>query len=1204
MSQLQVTGEAKIRDIQGPVVANSGVITALDGAASQYVRGDGTLADFPTSSGGGSSVSYYLNSSVSQGTIGGVAYRELSKEPIIGAGTDIAISANGYVASYLTDANDPDVILIPGGNFNCEFYFSVNNNTGNPFFYAELYKYDGTTFTLLGSSVGVPEYINQGTVINPYYFAIPVATANLALTDRLAIRIYVNVDGRTVTLHTENGHLCQVVTTLSKGMVSLNNLTDQSQFITTGTSGTNFNIVSSGDTHTFNIPSASATNRGLITTGAQTIAGNKVFLAGVNVDNLQVVNATLLNHQTGLTPTLVGTTAIGGSANGLFFNVNDNGRIQEFIFDSTGDRDYTFPALSGTLALLEGAQTFSGAKTFSLDINVNGINVGKGGGSGLTYNTRVGALNFMSNTTGAYNSSFGYESLNANTTGLSNTAIGFSALSINTTGNYNTSIGAATMQLNTTGYNNTAVGYGALTYSLGSYNVAVGSNALGNNTTGYNNTAIGQQAGSQITTGANNTIIGAFIGSPTMSNNIILADGAGNIRYQWNGTNNQFTGPTTFGSSVTINTAGQSILSIVSSAGNSSDITSSIAGVLKSTISTSATEFKLISAIDNILKFQSSTNFRASLIFSNTADYSYTYPNADGTIALTSNLSSYVPYSGATASVALGTNTLTASTLIVDQGTTGSTLRFKQYASASYNTNGYTDIYAVSNNIVGFGLNQGSGNFKGFSFNVVNVTTNQSRDLYIPDASGTIALTSQLPTYGNLTSADTSQLIVTGGTGAVIGAGTSITLLNASATNGGIVSTGTQTFAGAKTFSSSVTAATNITSGTGAFDNGGFFIPYSSASASSRNWKITNDQIAFGDFSIKQSSTQTGLPDTIRLYISAAGNVGIGTTSPNSNAGYSSLTINGSTGGQITLRTGDVTEGYLYNTSSSLVLGADTGNFLAFDAGGSERMRITSGGSVLIGTTTSTYGTSTRGAFEINGSTDSIIALKSAGTVSAYLFSTASNTEIYSSTRLDFATNGSERMRITSGGNVGIGNTGNASYKLFVSGNTYIVGATSTGADISLLVQNSSSTTLFYTRNDGLVSTGLAASSPYNNTSGTVANAIFASDGTLQRSTVSSIRYKENIKDWNGNGLDTILALKPKTFKYKKEHFDKGDIDFLGLIAEEVAEVSPYLADYENEDRTGQVENVRYAFIVVPLIKAIQEQQAQIEELKELIKNK
>ena len=275
MSQLQVTGEAKIREIQGPVVADNGVINALDGTASQYVRGDGTLADFPTSSGGGSSVSYYLNSSVSQGTIGGVAYRELSKDPIIGAGTDITISSNGYVASYITDANDPDVTIVPGGNFNCEFYFSVNNNTGNPFTYAELYKYDGTTFTLLGSSVGVPEYINQGTIIAPYYFAIPVPTSALALTDRLAIRIYVNVDGRTVTLHTENSHLCQVVTTLSKGMVSLNNLTDQSQFLTTGTSGTNFSIASSGDTHTFNLPVASATNTGKLSSTDWSTFNNK-----------------------------------------------------------------------------------------------------------------------------------------------------------------------------------------------------------------------------------------------------------------------------------------------------------------------------------------------------------------------------------------------------------------------------------------------------------------------------------------------------------------------------------------------------------------------------------------------------------------------------------------------------------------------------------------------------------------------------------------------------------------------------------------------------------------------------------------------------------------------------------------------------------------------------------------------------------------
>jgi hypothetical protein len=347
-SQLQVSGEAKIRDIQGPVVANSGVITALDGAASQYVRGDGTLADFPTSTGGGSSVSYYLNSSVSQGTIGGVAYRQLGKTPIAGAGTDIAISTTGYIASYITDANDPALLEVPAGNFNCEFYFSVNNNTGNPFTYAEVYKYDGTTFTLIGTSVGVPEYINQGTVINPYYFAVPVAQSVLTVTDRIAIRIYVNVDGRTVTLHTENNHLCQVVTTFSKGLTSLNNLTRQVQFLATGTSGTDFNISSSTATHTFNIPDASPTARGLITTSTQNIAGSKTFNDAIGA------NYGIALYNGAIPPiTSIYYAALSGNSTGLSITYRTGGgtNYTNNLNFPANNNSYAFPATGGTLAL-------------------------------------------------------------------------------------------------------------------------------------------------------------------------------------------------------------------------------------------------------------------------------------------------------------------------------------------------------------------------------------------------------------------------------------------------------------------------------------------------------------------------------------------------------------------------------------------------------------------------------------------------------------------------------------------------------------------------------------------------------------------------------------------------------------------------------------------------------------------------------------
>ena len=117
-----------------------------------------------------------------------------------------------------------------------------------------------------------------------------------------------------------------------------------------------------------------------------------------------------------------------------------------------------------------------------------------------------------------------------------------------------------------------------------------------------------------------------------------------------------------------------------------------------------------------------------------------------------------------------------------------------------------------------------------------------------------------------------------------------------------------------------------------------------------------------------------------------------------------------------------------------------------------------------------------------------------------------------------------------------------------------------------------------------------------------VTNSQALADGDdMGRGTASSMRYKENINDWGGNGLDTILALKPRTFTYKEEYYKHPERVILGLIAEEVAETCKYLADYENEDGSGQVENVRYAYIVVPLIKAIQEQQKQIETQQEQI---
>jgi len=62
------------------------------------------------------------------------------------------------------------------------------------------------------------------------------------------------------------------------------------QTFATGTTGTDFNIVSAGTVHTFNIPDADQVNRGFITPGTQTIGGAKTFASPPTVPSLYLAN--------------------------------------------------------------------------------------------------------------------------------------------------------------------------------------------------------------------------------------------------------------------------------------------------------------------------------------------------------------------------------------------------------------------------------------------------------------------------------------------------------------------------------------------------------------------------------------------------------------------------------------------------------------------------------------------------------------------------------------------------------------------------------------------------------------------------------------------------------------------------------------------------------------------------------------------------
>lgn len=99
------------------------------------------------------------------------------------------------------------------------------------------------------------------------------------------------------------------------GMTALNGLSADVQTISTGTTGTDFNVVSSGSNHEFNLPTASATNRGaLSTTDWSAFNGKQDTL--VSGTNIKTVNNNSLLGSGNLTigPRLLGYSGILGTA--------------------------------------------------------------------------------------------------------------------------------------------------------------------------------------------------------------------------------------------------------------------------------------------------------------------------------------------------------------------------------------------------------------------------------------------------------------------------------------------------------------------------------------------------------------------------------------------------------------------------------------------------------------------------------------------------------------------------------------------------------------------------------------------------------------------------------------------------------------------------------------------------------------------------
>jgi len=288
---------------------------------------------------------------------------------------------------------------------------------------------------------------------------------------------------------------------------------------------------------------------------------------------------------------------------------------------------------------------------------------------------------------------------------------------------------------------------------------------------------------------------------------------------------------------------------------------------------------------------------------------------------------------------------------------------------------------------------------------------------------------------------------------------------------------------------------------------------------------------------------------------------------------------------------------HVWNTAAS----GTAGNAITF----TQAMTLDASGNLLVGTTSAGFSTSGRGLIEVNGTSESLIALKRNGsaTTAGYIYQNATDMRIVQRENLPmlFYTNDNERARIDSSGALIVGATALTPQ----TGKLKVVHDTG-GQNIATSINSAASNPY-----GDVIS--FSGASPNNGTNyfllcadSTINRAIIYSNGGLanysaNNSNLSDRREKTNFAPAKSY-LDVICSIPVQTFNYIDQNMEDDGGLTLGVIAQDVQAVAPELVMESNwaskDDEPKMRLSIYQTDLQYALMKALQELKAEFDAYK------